>query len=157
MQPLPPFSADLESAITSAFAIVQLAYRATLLACQRTRTDLILSLVAITVRGLHPHRLAGQCVSVAKRQIMPLTIVHAQTTLLDRRDEVSEVFHSPLLELVFAAASVHRMHNDPSMVRGTCKPTRARMLLQRWLASPAARICAQQDVLSTGCKPYQGR
>jgi hypothetical protein len=34
-----------------------------------------------------------------------------------RRDEVSEVFHSPLLELVFAAASVHRMHNDPSMVR----------------------------------------
>ena len=29
------------------------------------------------------------------------------------------MFHSPLLELVFAAASVHRMHNDPSMVRGT--------------------------------------
>ena len=35
------------------------------------------------------------------------------------------MFHSPLLELVFAAASVHRMHNDPSMARS---PTAARSL-----------------------------
>ena len=34
-----------------------------------------------------------------------------------RRAEVEHVFSTPLLELVFHAASVHRMYNDPQMVR----------------------------------------
>ena len=33
-----------------------------------------------------------------------------------RREEVADVFATPLLELVYHAATVHRMYNDPSMV-----------------------------------------
>jgi biotin synthase len=33
------------------------------------------------------------------------------------REEVADVFNQPLLDLVYHAASVHRMHNDPSMVQ----------------------------------------
>lgn len=33
-----------------------------------------------------------------------------------RREEVAEVYNTPLLDLVYQAASVHRMYNDPSMV-----------------------------------------
>ncbi|GLI63092.1 hypothetical protein VaNZ11_005994 [Volvox africanus] len=33
------------------------------------------------------------------------------------REEVSEVYSTPMLELVYRAASVHRMYNDPSMVQ----------------------------------------
>lgn len=36
-----------------------------------------------------------------------------------RREEVSEVYHTPLLDLVFRAATVHRMYNDPQMVSTT--------------------------------------
>lgn len=34
-----------------------------------------------------------------------------------RREEVSEVFSAPLLDLVYRAAHVHRMYNDPSLVQ----------------------------------------
>ncbi|KAK9827370.1 hypothetical protein WJX81_002511 [Elliptochloris bilobata] len=33
------------------------------------------------------------------------------------REEVAQVFNTPLLELVFHAATVHRMYNDPQMVQ----------------------------------------
>ncbi|KAI7844847.1 hypothetical protein COHA_001501 [Chlorella ohadii] len=33
------------------------------------------------------------------------------------REEVADVYNTPLLELVFQAASVHRMYNDPAMVQ----------------------------------------
>jgi hypothetical protein len=33
------------------------------------------------------------------------------------RDEVAEVFNTPLLDLMFAAASVHRQNHDPRQVR----------------------------------------
>ncbi|CAK0739029.1 hypothetical protein CVIRNUC_001127 [Coccomyxa viridis] len=33
------------------------------------------------------------------------------------REEVHQVYDTPLLELVFRAATVHRMHNDPRMVQ----------------------------------------
>ena len=33
------------------------------------------------------------------------------------RAEVTEVYETPLLDLIFAAASAHRMHNEPSMVQ----------------------------------------
>ncbi len=33
-----------------------------------------------------------------------------------RRDEVNEVFQTPLLDLVFHAATAHRMHHNPHMV-----------------------------------------
>jgi biotin synthase len=36
--------------------------------------------------------------------------------LVCRREEVAEVYNTPLLDLVYHAASVHRMYNDPSMV-----------------------------------------
>lgn len=34
-----------------------------------------------------------------------------------RREEVTDVYDTPLLELVYKAATVHRMYNDPHMVR----------------------------------------
>lgn len=37
-------------------------------------------------------------------------------TYANRRDEVTEVYDTPLLDLVYKAATVHRMYNDPSMV-----------------------------------------
>ena len=36
-----------------------------------------------------------------------------------RREEVTEIYNTPLLELVFRAASVHRLHNNPQMVRSS--------------------------------------
>ncbi|KIZ04043.1 biotin synthetase [Monoraphidium neglectum] len=36
---------------------------------------------------------------------------------MDMREEVSEVYNTPLLDLVFKAATVHRMYNDPAMVQ----------------------------------------
>lgn len=36
---------------------------------------------------------------------------------IHRRTEVSQVYDTPLLDLVFKAASVHRMYNDPQMVQ----------------------------------------
>ena len=32
------------------------------------------------------------------------------------REEVAAVYNTPLLDLVYTAASVHRMYNDPQMV-----------------------------------------
>ena len=37
------------------------------------------------------------------------------------REEVHQVYDTPLLELVFRAATVHRMYNDPRMV-SSCPP-----------------------------------
>ena len=34
-----------------------------------------------------------------------------------RKEEVAEVFDAPFMDLIYNAAYVHRMHNDPSMVR----------------------------------------
>lgn len=34
-----------------------------------------------------------------------------------RREEISDIFNAPLMELVYHAATVHRMHNDPTMVQ----------------------------------------
>ena len=34
-----------------------------------------------------------------------------------RREEVADVYNTPLLDLVYSAATVHRQYNDPSMVR----------------------------------------
>ena len=33
------------------------------------------------------------------------------------RDEIAEIYHSPVLDLVFRAAEVHRAHHDPSKVQ----------------------------------------
>lgn len=46
-----------------------------------------------------------------------------------RREEVSQVYETPLLDLVFHAASVHRMYNDPSMVRSLSAHTQPCWLL----------------------------
>jgi hypothetical protein len=35
-----------------------------------------------------------------------------------RREEVTDIYNTPLLDLVYKAASVHRMYNDPQMVGG---------------------------------------
>ena len=39
-----------------------------------------------------------------------------------RREEVSQVYDTPLLDLVFKAATVHRMYNDPQMVSPSYLP-----------------------------------
>lgn len=44
----------------------------------------------------------------------PPTLAHAAAAC--RREEVAEVYNTPLLDLVFSAATVHRMYNDPAMV-----------------------------------------
>lgn len=33
------------------------------------------------------------------------------------REEISEIFHRPIMELIYEAATVHRQHNDPSEVQ----------------------------------------
>jgi hypothetical protein len=33
-----------------------------------------------------------------------------------RRQEVTDVYATPLMDLVYSAATVHRMYNDPTMV-----------------------------------------
>lgn len=51
--------------------------------------------------------------------LQPVSALTGQTSChaLCSREEVAEVYNTPLLELVYRAASVHRMYNDPSMVR----------------------------------------
>jgi hypothetical protein len=39
------------------------------------------------------------------------------TLACPRREEVADVYSTPLLDLLYNAASVHRMYNDPSMVQ----------------------------------------
>jgi len=34
-----------------------------------------------------------------------------------KREEIADIYHSPLLELVYRAATVHRMHHDPNQVQ----------------------------------------
>jgi hypothetical protein len=50
---------------------------------------------------------------MAPRGPPPLTFPCAHCS----REEISDIFRQPLLDLVYTAASVHRMHNDPQMVR----------------------------------------
>lgn len=38
---------------------------------------------------------------------------HQQIT----REDIREIYHSPLLDLVFRAAAVHRQHHDPSKIQ----------------------------------------
>ncbi len=53
--------------------------------------------------------------------IVNLTTFHVRAFLPPcRREEVNEVYSTPLLELVYKAASVHRLYNDPQMVRLYC-------------------------------------
>ena len=56
------------------------------------------------------------------------------------------MYNSPLLELVYAAAGVHRMHNDPSMVWASPRARRER-----------AQGCAMRDdnftLQGTPCAP----
>ena len=33
------------------------------------------------------------------------------------KDEIKELYHSPLIELIYQAASVHRKYNDPKEVQ----------------------------------------
>lgn len=47
---------------------------------------------------------------------IPLHCSFSSNYLDCSREEVSDVFNAPLLDLVHNAATVHRMHNDPSMV-----------------------------------------
>ena len=42
---------------------------------------------------------------------------HAELHHGCRRDEINSIYQTPLLDLVFRAAKVHRMHHDPSMVQ----------------------------------------
>ena len=58
---------------------------------------------------------------------------HSQKRVLCicRREEVTQVYDTPLLELVFNAATVHRMYNDPRMV----SPSRSCLCSQSELTS----------------------
>ncbi|KAG2483647.1 hypothetical protein HYH03_017523 [Edaphochlamys debaryana] len=51
--------------------------------------------------------------SGSPRWVRELGVVRTDWT----REEVAEVYNTPLLELVYNAATVHRMYNDPSMVQ----------------------------------------
>ncbi|KAG2430661.1 hypothetical protein HYH02_013659 [Chlamydomonas schloesseri] len=60
-----------------------------------------------------PQPVAAEVSSSAPRWIAELGAVRTDWT----REEVAEVYNTPLLELVYRAATVHRMYNDPSMVQ----------------------------------------
>ena len=51
-----------------------------------------------------------------RRLFLPFLSQPPQQQKNDSRAEVTEVYETPLLDLVFAAARAHRMHNEPSMV-----------------------------------------
>ena len=48
---------------------------------------------------------------------MPM-FVHITIFSCCSREEVSAIYKTPLLDLIYKAATVHRMYNDPQMVRG---------------------------------------
>ncbi|GLC61323.1 biotin synthase [Pleodorina starrii] len=60
-----------------------------------------------------PLPVASEPAPSVPRWIRELGVVRTDWT----RDEVAEVYNTPLLDLVYRAASVHRMYNDPSMVQ----------------------------------------
>mmetsp|Transcript_11136 Transcript_11136/g.19455 ORF Transcript_11136/g.19455 Transcript_11136/m.19455 type:complete len:453 (-) Transcript_11136:274-1632(-) len=51
--------------------------------------------------------------SASNRWLQELGVIRTDWT----RQEVTDVYHTPLLDLVFHAATIHRMYNDPSMVQ----------------------------------------
>ena len=74
-----------------------------------------------------------------------------------RREEVAEVFETPLLDLVYSAARVHRLHNDPQMVSsrsryqihpqrsfGTCK-------FPEWILNMQVQRCTLLSIKTGGC------
>jgi hypothetical protein len=64
------------------------------------------------------------------------------------RDEVTEVYNTPLMELVYHAATVHRMYNDPSMVRRQ-KPSPSSRARRRCRFARARRALSLRPGLGT--------
>ena len=76
-----------------------------------------------------------------------------------RREEIQSIYETPLLDLVYRAASVHRMHNDPSMVRlslncRVCLRFHVVHMYDRWWFSRNCWICdfMVESKKSTGTK-----
>lgn len=57
------------------------------------------------------------------------------------REDVHQVYNSPLLELVFRAATVHRMYNDPRMVSPTLLASRSAFLFSCTPNGSTGAIC----------------
>ena len=47
----------------------------------------------------------------------PAAFLCHQWSVMCRREEITEIYQMPLLDLVYRAAKVHRMHHDPNMVQ----------------------------------------
>ncbi len=71
------------------------------------------------------------------------------------REEVAAVYNTPLLDLVYKAASVHRMYNDPQMVRN--RHTRPHSLLSClpakscWTYGLQVQRCTLLSIKTGGC------
>ena len=56
----------------------------------------------------------------ALRAVPPMFNPHSPTRPRSR-EEITDIYSTPLLDLVYKAASVHRMYNAPAMVRGAAR------------------------------------
>lgn len=65
-----------------------------------------------------PFVVSLSCCATQRERTAAAGILSPQQNVLciNRREEVTQVYDTPLLDLVFKAATVHRMYNDPQMV-----------------------------------------
>ena len=71
------------------------------------------------------------------------------------REEVAAVYNIPLLDLVYKAASVHRMYNDPQMVRKDADkdvcPCSMMALTQKVKGGLQVQRCTLLSIKTGGC------
>lgn len=75
------------------------------------------------------------------------------TDVCSSREEVKEVFDTPLMELVYKAATVHRMYHDPRQARVTnAEPVgRGRRLTRQCALASQVQQCTLMSIKTGGC------
>lgn len=62
-------------------------------------------------------RIARQSVAHTSQRGHATTVSQALQHQRITREDIRDIYHSPLLDLVFRAASIHRQHHDPSKIQ----------------------------------------
>ncbi|KAG8747999.1 biotin synthase [Ceratobasidium sp. 414] len=106
------------------------------------------SFVRSSGRSLVAHRLVARGHATAVQHGIPANAsVETPASVRWARDEINKIYHGPLLDLVFRAATVHRQHFDPNKIWN--------MLISILLGDPAGgctedcSYCSQSSRYST--------
>ncbi|KAG8713496.1 biotin synthase [Ceratobasidium sp. 394] len=75
------------------------------------------SLARSSGRSLIAHRLVTRGHATAVQHGVPTNASVDTPSVRWTRDEIRDIYHGPLLDLIFRAATVHRQHFDPSRVQ----------------------------------------